>query len=374
LKVFISSVTYLLKDERNALTPFLRLFDHEPLMFEDFLSQDRSGREACLSGVETADVYVLLLGPRYGDPFSDTGLSPTAEEFRRARARGIPILVFAKTSNELDEPAQLEFKAEVGHYVNGRFWKVFADPLSLNLAVGEALKALPPRAGILRLAPVTSPVTVPWLAESGFLAPQVSAPVLEAHVVPVGPTTLAGALALAAAAAALARDARASSFVSEGEPMVVGSDNKRAWAIRPAERSGGFLERTVEEFRGLVSNASGTSTSFRSLTTDFVGALIDRASLQRDIAQLISIAAPHAALESQVAVAVGLSNAERVWEGDPQQVGTRTGGAMRSREGLTIRVGSDFAVESQVLGSLIGEVAAELAARVINEIQNLPPH
>jgi hypothetical protein len=69
MKVFISSVTHLLKEERAALPPFLRLFDHEPLRFEDFEAQDRSSREACLAGVDVADVYVLLLGPRYGHRF-----------------------------------------------------------------------------------------------------------------------------------------------------------------------------------------------------------------------------------------------------------------------------------------------------------------
>lgn len=42
MKVFISSVTHLLKDERAALPPFVRLLDHEPLRFEDFEAQDRS--------------------------------------------------------------------------------------------------------------------------------------------------------------------------------------------------------------------------------------------------------------------------------------------------------------------------------------------
>jgi hypothetical protein len=103
------------------------LFDHEPLRFEDFEAQDRSSREACLAGVETADVYVPLVGPRDGTPFPDSGLSPTAEEFRRARQRGIPILVFNKTVDEDDEPAQVDFKGEVGHYVNGRLRRSFTD-------------------------------------------------------------------------------------------------------------------------------------------------------------------------------------------------------------------------------------------------------
>jgi hypothetical protein len=82
MKVFISSVTHLLKEERRALPPFLKLFDHTPLRFEDFEAQDRSSREACLAGVEAADVYVLLLGPRYGTPF------PIPVCLRRRRSSG----------------------------------------------------------------------------------------------------------------------------------------------------------------------------------------------------------------------------------------------------------------------------------------------
>ncbi len=85
VKVFISSGRYLLRDERDNLPPFLRVLDHEPLRFEGFTSQDASSRAACLAGVNAADVYVLLLGPKYGDPFADTGLSPTAEGFAVAR-------------------------------------------------------------------------------------------------------------------------------------------------------------------------------------------------------------------------------------------------------------------------------------------------
>ena len=89
-------------------------------------------RPTTLAGVDVADVYVLILGPRYGDSYPDTGLAPTAEEFHRARTRGLPIIVFTKTTSESDDPAQADFKSEVGHYVTGRFWRSFTDPLSLN--------------------------------------------------------------------------------------------------------------------------------------------------------------------------------------------------------------------------------------------------
>jgi len=113
MKVFISSVTAFLKEERNELPAFLKVADHEPLRFEDFTAQDRSSREACLAGVDAADVYLLLLGPKYGEPLPDSDRAPTAEEFTRARQRGIPILVFNKDVVEPDEPAQAEFKNEV---------------------------------------------------------------------------------------------------------------------------------------------------------------------------------------------------------------------------------------------------------------------
>lgn len=375
MKVFISSVTYRLKDERNALPPFLRLFDHEPLRFEDFVSQDRSGRQACLAGVEAAELYVLLLGPKYGDPFPDTGLSPTAEEFRRARDLGIPVLVFVKSTDEPDEPAQREFKEEVGHYVNGRLWKSFTDPLALNQAVGEALRALPPVGGPLRLGPLASPPDVPWLAESGLLPAQVSAPVLELHVLAV-PSVPVGAAALAAQAGALARDCRASGFVPDREPLEGGSDNHRAWAFRPAQaaRAGFGGGPTQEQFRGLVADRSGSACGFLSLPTDFMGALVDEQSLQRDIARLMSLAVAHTAECSEAAFAIGLSHADRVWEGDPAAVGTRTGGGMRSRGGLVIRVAPDFAVAAGDVTRMVGDVAAELAVRVLNDVRALPTY
>lgn len=367
MKVFISSVTYLLKDERNALPPFLGLFDHVALRFEDFLSQDRSSRDACLAGVDAADVYILLLGPRYGDRLPDSQLSPTAEEFRRARVRGIPILVFSKDTGEPDDAKQEEFKREVGHYVNGRLWKTFTDPLTLNQAVGEALRALP-QLGVLQFEPLDIAIDVEWIEENDIIG-RGTGPVLELHIVPVKETMMAGALALAAKSRELAIDARRSGFVSEGEPLHVGSDNRRAWVIRPSERGGGYFEKNVDPRRGLLWSGRGGTSAFVSLPTDFLGALVNQTSLQRDLAQLISLAAPHVA--DTVTVAAGLSKAARVREGDPAQVGTRTSGPAGMGDGLVIRVGADFSVSTQAVTTSSGDVAAELAARILNDLRAL---
>ena len=388
MKVFISSVTHLLKEERAALPPFLRLFDHEPLRFEDFEAQDRSSREACLAGVEAADVYVLLLGPRYGTPFPDTSLSPTAEEFRRARQRGIPILVFNKTVDEEDEPAQVDFKGEVGHYVNGRLWRSFTDAASCNQAVGEALKALEVEQGPVPRTTPQEPVVVPWLNEiplssaivpaSGFVGvrntivpPSVSAPVLEFHVMGIGVTNAPSLRQIEERARRLARDMRHVGFVSEGDQLVVKAADGFGCAVRPpaTSSSGSFPEQlTVEQFRGALLHPGGVY-AFRSLDTDIIGALVDQQSLQTDLASLFGVIAAQLPEAESVALAASLSRADRVGEGDPRLVGTRNGGRLGMMGPAELRAGGDFVVPTRRLASSFGDLGADLAHAIIAQLR-----
>ncbi|MFV8054625.1 DUF4062 domain-containing protein [Mycobacterium sp. 48b] len=390
MKVFISSVTYALKEERAALVPFLRLLDHHPLRFEDFTAQDRSSREACLAGVEAADVYVLLLGPRYGQPFPDTGLSPTAEEFKRARQRGIPILVFNKLLAEEDDTEQSDFKDQVGHYVSGRFWRSFTDPLSCNQAVGESLKELDLESGPVERSTPRESVNVPWLAESGILATgsnsavwsgqggrlappfTVAAPILELHVVGLGGTDAPSRRQLEDQATHFARDARSAGFVSEADQLVIGGTSDIGWAIRPpgTTSSGSSLSRrSVEKFRGLVCHRSGVVGAFMSLDSDLMGSLVDQRSLQTDLAELFGLMTPHMPKTEFLSVAAGLNNASQVWEGNPASVGDRNSGRMRIAQGVVIRVGGDFAVPGGQLSASFGDVGKDLAHDLLTQLR-----
>ena len=376
MKVFISSVRYLLKDERNALPPFLEVMGHQGLRFEDFAATDMSSREACLAGVAAADVYALLLGPKYGDRYPDTGRSPTHEEFLAARNRGVPIVVFVKNSVEDDEPAQAAFKKEVGDYVNGRFWKSFEDPLSLNLAVGKALNELNMPAAAFRLLPITAPPSVRWLDESaGLRPPSVQAPVLELHLIPTPPAGPTSASALSAAAHALADDARRAGFVPNHDPIQTGSTNDRAWAVRPPEaarrRAGGSMGSSEEAWRGVAVAADGTATAWLSLSTDFMGTLADEPSLRRHAQALLSVAVPHVGDGDEIAVAFRLAPAGNVTEGDPAEVGRRTSGSMLMRE-VSIVHEPTFAVTRSHLTAASGDVAAEIATRLINDVRQIP--
>jgi len=85
--VFISSVRHGLEEEHDYLPGLLIASGHEPRRFEDFSALPVPSRNACLAGVEAADVYLLLLGPHYGDPLPDTGQAPAEEEFTVAKRR-----------------------------------------------------------------------------------------------------------------------------------------------------------------------------------------------------------------------------------------------------------------------------------------------
>jgi len=73
VKVFISSVRRGLEEERDALPGLIQALGHEPRRFEDFTAQSVPSRQACLDGIEAADVYVLLIGEHYGDSLPETG-------------------------------------------------------------------------------------------------------------------------------------------------------------------------------------------------------------------------------------------------------------------------------------------------------------
>ena len=118
LVAFLSSVRRGLEEERDNLPALIGAIGHEFRRFEDYTAQPVASREACLRGVDQADVYLLLLGGRYGDPVFDSGRSPTEEEFTRARQRGIPMLVFVKQGIEV-EPLQQGFIDRVEEYTGG---------------------------------------------------------------------------------------------------------------------------------------------------------------------------------------------------------------------------------------------------------------
>ena len=127
-KVYVSSTIADLKRERRAVMEWLVAAGHQPV--HSYLPDSDTVRDSCLEDVDACDLYVLILGHRYGfQPPGDNpeGLSITQLEFRRAGQSGIPRIALLRTSipdvslSDLADPQRLAlvsaFRAEVAREV-----------------------------------------------------------------------------------------------------------------------------------------------------------------------------------------------------------------------------------------------------------------
>jgi Domain of unknown function (DUF4062) len=127
-KVYVSSTIADLKPERQAVLDWLRLARHQAV--DSYLPDSDTVRDSCLDDVAACDLYVLILGHRYGfqPPDGNPGrLSITHLEFRRAGECGVPQIALVRTSipdvrlSDLEDPARaalvLAFRAEVARQV-----------------------------------------------------------------------------------------------------------------------------------------------------------------------------------------------------------------------------------------------------------------
>ena len=99
--IFVSSTCYDLAQVRANIRQFVEELGFEPVLSEynNFpIDPSIQTVDNCLKAVEKhADIYVLVIGGRYGSQ-NDDGKSITNLEYIRARAKGIPIYVFVNES------------------------------------------------------------------------------------------------------------------------------------------------------------------------------------------------------------------------------------------------------------------------------------
>lgn len=370
MRVFISSVRRDLGAERDYLRDLLRAVGHEPSRFEDFGARNAPSRGACLEGVSQAEVYVLLLGPHYGDEMDDSGVAPTEEEYNVAQQRGIPILVFKKTGIDYD-PAQEEFIRRLGDYQQGRFWAEFTDEKSLGIAVTSALRNLSVPPAPLTYLPLSEPVTVRWRSDRPSLTERNPyAPVLEVHALPTTLGPLRPMSELADLAQRLAVRGREMGFFGQADALTIGSDSTTAWAVRQESPRGGFYnERRTDPYSGLSVGRDGSAMIFQALPSDNMGTLVNRADLTQRLGVLLRVLAPHLPSSEHVALAAALDPTDRLVEGDPNLLGNRNSASMSSRGGAA-RAEPVDQVPRASLGEGIPAVADELAVRLLQALRD----
>ncbi len=135
-RVFVSSVIQGFGDERGTAESAVKSLGLLPVMAEDFGAQPFSPRLACLQGVKNSDLFLAILGSRYGEQ-TNSGRSPCEEEFDEARQTGLPIFIFIMNCRREDK--QEAFKDRITGYESGYFVHFFDSADRLFRQIVESL-------------------------------------------------------------------------------------------------------------------------------------------------------------------------------------------------------------------------------------------
>ena len=106
-KIFISGAQKELKAERrvvkdSVLGDVLLSEYFDVFLFEDLPAKSRSAATAYLEEVHKSDIYIGLLGDKYGSA-GKKKISPTETEFCEAKSQHKDILIYIKGENSADK-------------------------------------------------------------------------------------------------------------------------------------------------------------------------------------------------------------------------------------------------------------------------------
>jgi Domain of unknown function (DUF4062) len=151
LQVFISSTYRDLEEERQAAVEAVLNAGHIPAGMELFKAGDQTQKETIKRWIEESDVYMLILGGRYGTIDEESGKSYTHWEYDYAGEIGKPRFAIVITDSALEEkvkqlgPWAMEREnfqkyQEFKNDVLSRMCKFFSDTKDIQLAVYQSLK------------------------------------------------------------------------------------------------------------------------------------------------------------------------------------------------------------------------------------------
>ncbi|MDA1528499.1 DUF4062 domain-containing protein [Bacillus cereus group sp. TH260-2LC] len=103
LQVFISSTFTDLEEERQAAVQAILNAGHIPAGMELFKAGDTSQKETIMKWIEESDVYMLILGGRYGSIDPETGMSYTHWEYEYAKELEKPRFAIVITKEALEQ-------------------------------------------------------------------------------------------------------------------------------------------------------------------------------------------------------------------------------------------------------------------------------
>lgn len=150
LQVFVSSTYLDLREERQAAVEAILKAGHIPAGMELFTAGSDSQLDTIQRWIDESDVYMLILGGRYGSIDSKTALSYTELEYDYAVSKEIPVFAVVIADSAIDEnvknlgrsaiepdrPGELKLFRDK---VLARISSFFKDTKDIKLAVHETL-------------------------------------------------------------------------------------------------------------------------------------------------------------------------------------------------------------------------------------------
>ncbi|WP_112076406.1 DUF4062 domain-containing protein [Herbaspirillum rubrisubalbicans] len=100
-RVFVSSTCYDLKYIRENLRYFIRTLGYEPILSEDgqvFFNPAQHTHDACLTEIPNTQLFVLIIGGRYGGKYRGSENSITNHEYREAIRLKIPVFALVESA------------------------------------------------------------------------------------------------------------------------------------------------------------------------------------------------------------------------------------------------------------------------------------
>ncbi|MEK4509357.1 DUF4062 domain-containing protein [Paenibacillus sp. FSL K6-2524] len=127
LQVFISSTFTDLKEERQVAVQAVLNVGHIPVGMELFTAGDESQKEMTKSWIEESDVFMLILGGRYGSIDRETGKSYTHWEYDYAEELGKPRIVIVLSENAIQQKIEFIGYKDAAEQENPQMHKDFRE-------------------------------------------------------------------------------------------------------------------------------------------------------------------------------------------------------------------------------------------------------
>jgi hypothetical protein len=98
-RVFVSSTCYDLKYIRENIRYFIKTIGYEPILSEDgavFYDPSQHTHDACLTEIPNTQLFVLIIGGRFGGRYHKSDASITNTEYREAIRLKIPVFAMVE--------------------------------------------------------------------------------------------------------------------------------------------------------------------------------------------------------------------------------------------------------------------------------------